>query len=157
MDLTLADVEDLLKVSRATATSYITSGDLKATKGDGIAAGRTTPFRIDVADFADFIDRHTIARTGMRPNPTPDIPLMYKLRDVAGRFPRGLAWLQKAANAGQFEHIRIGRDVFLTDDQINKLLAQLVRQVRPAPDPLGGVRERLERERTRPKVTQRAA
>ena len=54
MYLSATEVCDRLRVSRDTLTKLIKSGDLKASK---VGSHRNSPYRIDVADVDDYMER----------------------------------------------------------------------------------------------------
>jgi hypothetical protein len=57
--------------------------------------------------------------------PTAEIPRLYSFPDVAGKTGIPLRILRERSWRAEFEHIRIGRERYLTQEQLDKLLSSL--------------------------------
>lgn len=55
-------------------------------------------------------------------NAPPDLPRLHPLEEIAERYRISLISLRRRARARAFEHIRIGKKRYLTDEQIRLLL-----------------------------------
>jgi hypothetical protein len=89
-------------------------------------------------------------------DPTPTgLPRLHSLPEVAEQIGIPLRTLREQARARRFDHVRIGRERYLTVEQLDALI-QLTTVTTERSDALASVRDRVTRQRRR-KATQRPA
>ena len=77
-------------------------------------------------------------------------PILYTVAEAAQRLGKGPRWLADRIRDGRVEHVRLGRSIRLTPEQLQKLVGQHVRAPSTtspiaAVDPLGRVPRRRQR------------
>lgn len=78
------------------------------------------------------------------------IPDLHDFDEISAKVKRSPRALREAANRGEFEHIKIGKQHFLTTEQLLVMIEESKRRrAIPADDGLNATRERVARTRAR--------
>lgn len=123
LDVAPMSVEQAAAVLRVSRYTLIRFTDVRYTPAEQQLRAEKTDageWRIERADLAAFIANRSIAPHGEQSiNVTAnELPRMHSLEEVAARHELPLRWLQARAAAGEIPHVKAGRAIRMTGEQI---------------------------------------